>query len=443
MNATHRVMSFGLLCVVVLAANRSAIRADALERLTAERLEAVHQAVLKLRTERREVPRTGPLREYRANLHVHSAFSHDSRGTINEIVAAAKLVGTKVLMFTEHPADHYDFVKDGHQGLRDGVLLIPGAETKGMLVYPRQSVRGLDSGSPQEFSDVVRGREGLTFLSHLEERMDWELSGLTGVEIYNTHADFKDEKRMAASLRNPLWLLNVAELYRKYPQESFSALHDYPADYLRRWDQLCERTPHTGVSANDAHQNVGVTIRLAEDNKARFEDALGKKLFDLDAASIATLQPALKDAKVGTILFEARLDRYENSLRHVGTHLLLTELTTAAVWQALESGRAFVAFDWIADATGFDIAAESSGQCHEMGSRMTYADGLRLIGKSPLSAHWKLIRNGKLISESIGSTFESRVSEPGNYRTELWLNVAGEPRVWILSNPFYVSRAER
>jgi hypothetical protein len=323
------------------------------------------------------------------------------------------------------------------------VLLIPGAETKGMLVYPRRSVRGLDTGSPQEFSDVVRGREGLTFLSHLEERMDWELRGLTGVEIYNTHADFKDEKAMAKALRNPLWLLSLAELNRKYPQESFSALHDYPADYLRRWDQLCERTPHTGVSANDAHQNIGVTIRLAEDNKARFEDALGKKLFDLDAASIATLQPALKEAKVGTILFESRLDRYENSLRHVGTHLLLTELTAAAVWQALESGRAFVAFDWLADATGFDIAAESAGQRYELGSHVLFADDLRLTGHSPLSARWKLIRNGKLISESTGSTFESRLSEPGIYRVELWLNVAGEPRIWILSNPFYVSRAER
>ena len=443
MKTAQRLFVVGLLAFAVqVAANRSAVRADALDRLTAERLEATHQAVLKLRTERREVPRPGPLREFRANLHVHSAFSHDSRGTIDEIVAAAKLVGTKVLMFTEHPADHYDFVKDGHQGLRDGVLLIPGAEAKGMLVYPKQSVRGLDAGSPQEFSDVVRGREGLTFLSHLEERMDWELRGLTGVEIYNTHADFKDEKRLAASLRNPLWLLNVAELYRKYPQEALSTLHDYPADYLRRWDQLCERTPHTGVSANDAHQNIGLIVRLAEDNKARFEDALGKKLFDLDAAGIAVLQPALKDAKVGTPLFELRLDRYEHSLRHVGTHLLLTELTTAAVWQALESGRAFVAFDWIADSTSFDLAAESAGKRHEMGSRLDFANDLRLTGRAPLTAHWKLIRNGKLLSESTGSTFEARLSEPGIYRTELWLDVAGEQRIWILSNPIYVSRGQ-
>src|SRR5262249_59295642 len=103
-------------------------------------------------------------------------------------------VGTQVVMFNEHPADTYDFFKDGHQGTRDGVLLIPGAETKGFLVFPTQSLRGLDGGSSQEFTDLVRGRGGLMFLSHLEERMDWEIRGLTVVEMCNTHDNFKAEK---------------------------------------------------------------------------------------------------------------------------------------------------------------------------------------------------------------------------------------------------------
>ena len=417
--------------------------ADAVDRLTAERLEAVRQAVLKLKSERRDVPRVGPLKEFRANLHVHSAFSHDSRGTIEEIVAAAKTVGTSVLMFTEHPTDKYDFFKDGHQGTRDGVLLIPGAEMKGLLVYPRQSVRGLDSGPVQEFSEMVRGRDGLTFLSHLEERMDWQIRGLTGVEIYNTHADAKDEKRLLAQLRNPLWLLKAAELIRKYPQESYSALHDYPADYLKRWDQLCEQFPHTGVSANDAHQNIGLTIRLAENNQARVEDALGKLLVVLDAEALASVLAFPKPDKVGAVLFQMRLDPYENSLRHVGTHLLLSELTTDAVWQALAEGRAFVAFDWIADATGFDLALDTAGKRHEMGSQVPLATDLRLTGRAPLSARWKLIKDGKLLTESTGPGFEAPINQPGRYRTELWLDVAGEEHIWILSNPFYVVPAQR
>jgi hypothetical protein len=413
-------------------------RADALAKLEPDKVEAVHKAIQALRAERQDLARAGPYKEHRANLHVHSGLSHDSRGTIEEIVAAAKAAGTSVLMFTEHPADHYDFFKDGHKGTKDGVLLIPGAETKGFLVFPTRSLRGLDDGSPQEFSDLVRGRGGLTFLSHLEERMDWEIRGLTGVEIYNTHADFKDEKKLIAALRNPLWIYKSAGLFRKYPQESFSALLDYPADYLKRWDQLCQKAPHVGVAANDSHQNVGLVVRLLEGDKARLEDALGKKIVEVDVTSVPALQALRKDKKAGDVLFQLRLDPYEISLRHVGTHLLLTELSEKAVWEALEAGRAFVAFDWLADATGFDLAATSGTRRHEMGSRVALESGLKLRGQAPLPVKWRLIRDGKVVSESTGRTLERAVNEPGIYRAEAWLKVAGEELIWILSNPIYV-----
>ena len=111
-------------------------RADALAKLKLEKLEAVHQAIHGLRSEWHKLPRSGPYQEYRANLHVHSLLSHDSRGTIDEIIKAARLTGTQVLLFTEHPSERYDYFKDGHHGTRDSVLLIPGAETNGFLVYP-------------------------------------------------------------------------------------------------------------------------------------------------------------------------------------------------------------------------------------------------------------------------------------------------------------------
>ncbi len=422
---------------VFLAAGGFA-RGDALERLKPERLEATHRAVAELRSLRQEVTRPGPYRDFRANLHVHSAFSHDSRGTIAEIVAAAKAVGTRVLLFTEHPSDKYDFFKEGHQGTRDGVLLIPGAETDGFLAYPTHSLRGLTHGTPQEFTDLVRRKGGLVFLCHLEERMDWDIRGMTGSEIYNTHADFKDEKALAKALRNPLYLVKMGELSAKYPQETFSALQDYPADYLRRWDQLCEKAPLTGVAGNDSHQNVGLVIRLVEGNKARFEDALGEKLMELDAAKVPRLKELSAGKKAGDVLFRVVLDPYENSLRHVGTHLLLTELTKPAVWEALEAGRAYVAFDWLADATGFDFAAQSPSHRHEMGSRFPLEKGLKVRAQAPLPVKWKLIRNGKVASETAGRTLEVPVTEPGNYRAEAWLTVAGEDMIWVLSNPVYV-----
>ncbi len=429
-----------ILCsAFLLAISASAFAGDGLQRLTAEKLAAVTEAVAKLKSARTDRERPGPYREHRANLHVHSAFSHDSRGKIDDIVAAAKKVGTTVLMFNEHPASHYDFFTEGHQGLRDGVLLIPGAEMRGFLVFPTQSLKGLDGGSNQEFTDLVVGRDGRMFISHLEERMDWQLEGITGVEIYNTHADFKDEKELIAAMRDPLWLFRSAGLFRQYPQAAYSALMDYPVDYLRRFDELCRKAPHTGVSANDAHQNVGIRLRMANDDKVVVEDALEEKLVELDSASNPVLKALALGKKPDDILFQILVDPYEASLRHVGTHLLLTELTSAAVWDALRAGRAFVAFDWLADAQGFDFAATSSNMRHEMGSQVKLEPGLKFVGQAPLPGTWKLIQNGANIAKSSGSSWEFPVAEPGVYRVEVWLDVADEPKPWILSNPIYVT----
>jgi hypothetical protein len=438
-NATDWIRS--LAAIILVAAAASPGRADAMLRLKPEKLEAEHKAIADLRGQRQEVPRTGPYQDFRANMHVHSLYSHDSRGTIEDIVASAKAAGTRVLMFTEHPSDKIDFFTQGHQGMKDGVLLIPGAETDGFLVYPTHSLRGLEKGKPQEFCDLVRRKGGLMFLSHLEERMDWDIHGLTGTEIYNTHADMKDEKNLVAALRNPLKMISIGEMSKRYPQEVFSALQDYPADYLKRYDQLCEKTPHTGVAANDSHQNVGLVIRLIEDNKVRFEDPLGAKLVELSVSVNPKLQELSKGKKPGDVLYELRLDRYENSLRHVGTHLLLTDLSKKAVWEALEAGRAYVAFDWIADATGFDFAAQAPGHHYEMGSRLPFEKDLHLQGRSPLPATWRLIRDGKVASESTGRTLDVAVTEPGIYRAEAWLNVAGEEMIWVLSNPIYIRSA--
>lgn len=98
-----------LLAGCVIAITGDVVSVDGLEKLKAERLDAVRLSVESLRNQRGDVSRTDGYQEHRANLHVHSHWSHDSVGTIEEIVAAAKLTGTSVVMVTEHPADHYDF----------------------------------------------------------------------------------------------------------------------------------------------------------------------------------------------------------------------------------------------------------------------------------------------------------------------------------------------
>lgn len=428
----HRWIGAALLLCPTLA------RADAIDRLKPERLEAVHRAIEEGKKDWRKVEPLTPLVDHRAILHLHSKWSHDSRGTIENIVAAAKSVGVSVLMFTEHPADHYDFVLDGHQGVKDGVLLIPGAESTGLLLYPNKTIKGVPVGTPQELVDLVKRHDGLSFLCHLEERMDWELAGLTGSEIYNTHADVKSERRFMSSLRNPLTWFTLVPAVQKFPQETYASLQDYPADYLKRYDELCLRYPHTGVAANDAHQNIGMRVVLLEGGKMRVEDALGEKLVELDGNRFPLLAPRAKDKKPGEVIFELRLDPYERAFHYVSTHLFLDEHTKEGVWKALKGGRAYVSFDWLADPTGFCFVADRKGERKLMGSEVVFQKGSLLKVVAPRSGKIKLLREGEVVMTKEDRSLEYPLDRPGIYRAEIWLKIADEDRPWILSNPLYV-----
>ncbi|NOX54524.1 MAG: histidinol phosphatase [Planctomycetes bacterium] len=378
------------------------------------------------------------LKDYRCVIHVHSFLSHDSRGTVDEIVQAARAAGVRVVMFTEHPDSETDFFVDGHRGWRNGVLLIPGAETSGLLIFPKASVRRSLSAGPQKLADAVRATGGLTFLSHVEKRMDWELKGLTGTEIYNTHADFKDEVGLIKALTNPLTLLlQIAPVAERYPQGVFAALQDYPADYLRKWDKLCAKSPHTGIAANDAHHNQGLRATYLGDGRVRLADALGESIGELDVAKIPLLAPLVRGKPPGDVVMAIDLDPYLYSFRHVSTHLLMPELSEAAVREALRKGRAYVAFDWMADPTGFLFQARGRGRTWPMGSEVRGIDGLILQAAAPLAGQFRFLCNGQEISRQTGRSAKLLVPKPGVYRVEVWLQLGSQRRIWILSNPIY------
>ena len=437
-----RLLAFAAVALVLIAGVvLSATAGDGLARMQMDRLKETHDAVVALQPDLRPVEPVTDYTDYRAILHSHSHWSHDSRGQIEEILAAANKAGVKVICFSEHPASHYDYFRDGHRGLKDGVLLVPGAESGGFLAWPTRSIQDEKTDTPQAFADLVRRDDGLIFLCHLEERMDWDIAGLTGSEIYNTHADVKEDKRLMSSLVSPLTLLSLIPALREYPQETFAAIQDYPADYLKRYDELCQKTRLTGVAANDAHHNQGVKGIIQENGKLLIEDLLGKKIVELDPQKVAFLKPLVKDKKAGDVALEIDLDPYERSFHYVSTHLFMREQTQEAVWEALKAGRAYVGFDWIADPSGFAFYAEKDGRRELMGAEIVDSAGWTLKAVSPLPGFFKLIKDGQVIKEDRAREFEYAITEPGNYRFEVFQNLAGELRPWILTNPIYVRPA--
>ena len=57
---------------------------------------------------------------------------------------------------------------------------------------------------------------------------------------------------------------------------------------------------------------------------------------------------------------------------------------------------------------------------------------------NPHEAKLKLIHNGKVVTNTFATNLTFVAKEPGAYRLEAWLEVDGEDRPWIYSNPVYL-----
>jgi hypothetical protein len=196
------------------------------ERLSLARLAAVHADVQKLRGKRVRIPPLPGLNDYRCILHAHAEDSTHTGGTLPELLADAKKAGVHAVLLTDHFRPPRDFIDGRWRGLKEGVLFIPGAEAHGFLVYPVKSILPRMRLKGRDFIDTVTAGGGLIFLSHLEERKDHPLDGLTGLEIYNRHYDARRDRAsllaLARKLTDPRQLAELQEAVRRYPDELYA-----------------------------------------------------------------------------------------------------------------------------------------------------------------------------------------------------------------------------
>lgn len=417
------------------------------ERLAPDRLAAVHEDVQKLRTRRVVVPPRPGLTDYRCILHAHAEDSAHTGGTLPEMLADAKKAGVNAILLTDHYRPPTDFIDGRWRGLKDGVLFVPGSEVRGFLVYPMKSILARMDVKGPDFIDTVTADQGLIFLSHIEERKDHPLDGLTGLEIYNRHYDAKRDKfsliTLVARLTDPKQLADLEAAVRLYPDEVLAFQCDYPKVYLDKWDEGTKRQRLTGVAANDCHHNQILLVKMVDADTVR----IGTNVDADDKMQTVTsaLRPGIKEMtkgrKPGDILAKLDLDPYYRSFRNSATHVLAPTLDEPAIRAALKAGHAYVAHDWMGDATGlrFDATDAKGEAVALMGDERKLADGLKLTAKLPLPAYVRLLRHGVEVATGEGKAdFEFAVKEPGAYRLEAWLKLDGELRPWVFTNPIYV-----
>lgn len=390
----------GLLILVVLSQIPFAYRRYKLRQLRA-RINALNSS-------RTNLPTVGGFTEYKGVLHVHSSLGGHTKGTLDEILSAAKTNQLNFVVMTEHTESDIDTAELTLKGTRDGILFVNGNEVSTnngdrLLVLPgEKSLATAGRSSTAEVVQADHSRAALSVVAYPSDFKSWQVNELDGIEVYNT---FTNAKKI-----NPLvTFFDVLWSQRSYPELMFANFYERPNDALRLWDDRLRQKQITGVAGNDAHANIGF----------RLEDRNGKRITGY------------------------RLDPYEVSFQLVRLHALIPsdrELSKDSLLEAIKSGHCFIAFDVFGDSTGFSFTAESGEGTQLQGDLAWLDDSPTLVVKTPVQAKIRLLKDGAAFQEVVGTELKATPSNSGVYRVEVFLPQLGRvgEQPWIISNPIYV-----
>jgi hypothetical protein len=292
----------------------------------------------------------GALLDLRGVVHVHTRGSHDSPGTLEQVVRAARSAGVAWVAVTEH-------TQPGRlppRGSVQGVAILPGYEfhARGGSILAID-VSGPPPSTGRDHAALVHwihAQGGLAFVGHFEssrlaDPVTYRELGLDGIELANLHA--------AAAARTVPVVLGALALPNAWGQR---ALAQTPIENMARWARLPEA--RTIVAGVDAH------------SRWRLLGPLG-----------------------GTF------DRYGDVFRVLTTHVLAGGPGPDAVMEALRAGRTYVAwealgrvdaFGFVAGAQGFRVAAPRPARLALVcdGEEVDSHSGRAALLRPPPTAEW-------------------------------------------------------
>ena len=340
--------------------------------------------------------------EYVGAIHIHSTYS-DGTGSIPEIARFAGEVGLDFIMMSDH--NTLKPKRDGYERWYDSVQVLIGYEINDKQDKNHYLAFGLDSTvgvriTAQEYVRRVKERGGVGFIAHPDECRNkmpqhppypwlaWDSEDFDGIEIWNHMSE---------------WVEGLTEENKFnrfiHPLRSIVAP---PKITLDRWDALNLTRRVVGIGGVDAH--------------------------------------AHKSSMMG--FFDVEVFPYKVMFKSIHTHVLLeTPIRTASdkhfqedktkIYEALRAGNSFIANSYHADARGFRFYAQSAEGIHPSGSYVdAEQESLTLNVHAPQKAQIKLLRNGEVVEEIIGTDIIRKTTLPGAYRVEVWL----EGKAWIYSN---------
>ena len=388
-----------------------------------------------IRNSRQEVTLDDGWGAYRGNCHSHSHISHDSNVPFEEILAALKSADRDFIFMSDHVVDDIADYSIQWKGLYDGVLFVRGYEMgTGFMPWGLPDDTILRRSEEIEVTArQIEERGGLLFFAHTEEERPWDLPELDGMEIYNLHTDTKDEGMALL----PMLIGDLLLSKRRYPDQVIRLFFDPQTEILARWDELNKTRRITGIQGTDAHQNQGYTGVYTANDTLQISDTSPELLteINLNFLTRGLLRLFFGRFSAGDEVFHFQLDPYERMVRYSATHILANELTEEALCASLKVGRAYVAFDMIADARGFVYFAEDGGVKAVMGEEMPFSGTVRLRAASPHRGRIKVVHDGAVVHQVDGTELDWQPAAPGNYRVEVELFIVNQWVPWIYSNP--------
>ena len=374
------------------------------------KLSRLNAAIQRVNAERPPPQPDNPFTEYKGVMHVHSFLGGHSSGTFSEIIDAAKANELQFVIMTEHKEKDLDTAAMTLRGIHAGVLFVNGNELSAENGDRTLEVPGQDWLSEEEIKQGITWSANLQFVAlrivaYPEEFKNWN-GPFDGIEVFNVYTNARRINPIVA-------FFDVVWSKRRYPDQIFALYLERPDANLKLWDQALTRSRSTATAGNDAHANIGLSLR----------DGSGK--------TIAGIQ----------------LDPYEVSFRLVRMHVLIDRnkpLNQENLRDALRAGHCFIGFDFLGDTGGFSFTAESGGSGNQkiQGDEITLVPDTRLKIRTPVSSRVLLFKDGNVISEESGLTSkEFPVTERGVYRVEVYLPQLGNlvaDKPWIISNPIYV-----
>lgn len=375
------------------------------------------------------------MQSFKGLIHSHSYWSHDSRGTLPEIMAGAKKAKLDFIFLSDHKRHQLDTFPRGYHGVFEGIIIESGTEhSTGLMVSPFDTVViDWNQDENQIIHDIVSNGGMVTYV-HTEEERRWANPDYQAMEIYNIHTDLIDEDGILP------FVINNTVSGNKFRHWGFWELYDDQTAILANWDSINMDRQIVGIGAVDAHNNQSFRARYQEDGLVQW---IGP-----NADTIAINKPGWKEKlllgepdEFGWA-FKWEMDPYFNSFNFMNNHVFCDTFSNVNIKDNILRGHVFLSFESIAEPEGFQYFTTNSTNSVTaiLGDSVSVKNVTELKAVSPYPVKYQLFRNGVLIDtkqDVYGYEFAIK-NKPGNYRIVARINLNDRWFPWIFTNPIYI-----